>query len=134
MLADPLLREHLASASRPETTVATLAAAAGRSRPRTCARFTRVGGTRPSLFLRSARVRRAVELLGTGEADLTRIARESGFGSRQALCRAFRRELGVTPAAHWRTTHRRPFPRQAAENGREEEHPTSTPRGRLTPE
>jgi len=112
MLADPLLRENLAAASRPGTSVAALAAAAGRSRQRTRARFTRMGGMRPSLFLRRARVRRALELLGAGEADLTRVARESGFGSRQALCRAFRRELGITPAAHWRATHRRPFPRR----------------------
>jgi AraC-like DNA-binding protein len=112
MLADPLLREHVAAASKPETSVAALAAAAGRSRQRTRARFTRLGGVRPSLLLRRARIRRAVELLGTGEADLTRVARESGFGSRQALCRAFRRELGVSPAAHWRATHRRPFPRR----------------------
>jgi AraC-like DNA-binding protein len=112
MLGDPLLREQVAAASKPETSVAALAVAAGRSRQRTRARFTRLGGVRPSVLLRGARVRRAVELLGSGEADLSRVARESGFGSRQALCRAFRRELGVSPAAHWRATHRRPFPRR----------------------
>jgi len=127
MLADPLLREHLAAASKPETTVAALAAAAGRSRQRTCARFTRLGGTRPSLLLRAARLRCAVELLNAGETDLSRVARESGFGSRQALCRAFRRELGITPAAHWRSTHQRPFPRRKSRDGREEKDPSSTP-------
>jgi AraC-like DNA-binding protein len=111
MLADPLLREQLTAASNPGTSVGDLASAAGRSRQRTHARFTRFGATRPSLFLRGARVRRAVDLLEAGHADLTLTARESGFGSRQALCRAFRRELGVSPAAHWRATHRRAFPR-----------------------
>jgi len=111
MLSDPLLREPLALASNPGISVAALAAAAGRSRQRTRARFTRLGGVPPSLLLRRARVRRAVELLGAGVADLTRVATKSGFGSRQSLCRAFRRELGVSPATHWRATHRRPFPR-----------------------
>ena len=134
MLADPLLREHLAAAGKPETSVAALAAAAGRSRQRTRARFTRLGGVRPSLFLRRGRIRRAVELLGAGVADLTRVARESGFGSRQALCRAFRRELGVSPAAHWRATHRRPFPRRTPGNGREDEAPTGTPGEQLAPD
>jgi AraC-like DNA-binding protein len=124
MFADPLLRDHLIEATRPETRVSTLAAALGRSRQRTRARFTQLGGTPPSILLRRARVRRAVALLGAGEADLARVAHESGFGSRQALCRAFRRELGVTPAAHWRATHRRPFPRRALGDRREEEDPT----------
>ena len=111
MLADPVLREPLAEASRPATTVAGLAAAAGRSRQRTSARFTQLGGAHPSAFLRQARVRHAAELLRAGETDLDRIATASGYATRQGLCRAFRRELGVTPAAHWRAVHGRPFPR-----------------------
>lgn len=99
MLADPLLREHLAEVARPEATVSSLANALGRTRQRTRARFTQFGGTSPSALLRQARVRRAAELLRAGDTDLTPIARASGFGSRQALCRAFRRELGVSPAA-----------------------------------
>ena len=112
MLPDPLLGEQLARASRPGTTVASFANALGRSRQRTRARFAQFGGTRPSTFLCQARVRRAAELLGEGETDLARIAVATGFGSRQALCRAFRRELGVSPAALWRATHHRPFPRR----------------------
>ena len=111
MLADPVLREPLAEASRPKSTVAGFAAAAGRSRQRTCARFTQLGGALPSAFLRQARVRHAAQLLRAGESDLDRIATASGYASRQGLCRAFRREIGVTPAAHWRAVHGRPFPR-----------------------
>ena len=113
MLADPLLRDPLLEASKPEARVSSLAAALGRSRQRTRMRFTQLGGTSPSLLLRRARVRRAVGLLTAGEADLARVARDSGFGSRQALCRAFRHEMGTTPAAHWRAVHRCPFPRPA---------------------
>lgn len=113
MLADPLLRDPLLEASKPEARVSSLAAALGRSRQRTRMRFTQLGGTSPSVLLRRARIRRAVGLLTAGEADLVRVARESGFGSRQALCRAFRHEMGTTPAAHWRAVHRCPFPRPA---------------------
>jgi AraC-like DNA-binding protein len=113
MLADPLLREQLTEASRPESTVASFAHALTRSRQRTRARFTQFGGSSPSAFLRQARVRRAAELLRAGETDLAHVASACGFGSRQALSRAFRRELGVTPAAHWRSVHHRPFPRRS---------------------
>lgn len=113
MLADPLLREQLTEASRPGTTVTSFAHALSRSRQRTRARFTQFGGTPPSAFLRQARVRRAAELLRAGETDLARVAAACGFASRQALSRAFRRELGVTPAAHWRAVHHRPFPRRS---------------------
>ena len=112
MLADPLLREHLAEASRPSGSVSSLAQALGRSRQRSRARFTQFGGTSPSAFLRQARIRVAAELLRSGETDLARVATASGFGSQQALSRAFRRELGTSPAAHWRSVHRRPFPRR----------------------
>lgn len=112
MLADPLLREQLAAASRPGSTVSSFAHALTRSRQRTRARFTQFGGTTPSRFLSQSRVRRAAELLRAGESDLERIASACGFASKQTLCRAFRRELGMTPAAHWRATFRRPFPRR----------------------
>jgi AraC-like DNA-binding protein len=112
MLADPLLREHLAEATRPGATVNSLARALGRSRQRTRARVIQFGGTSPSSLIRQARVRGAAELLRAGETDLERIAEATGFSSRQALSRAFRRELGVTPAGHWRATHRMPFPRR----------------------
>ena len=35
----------------------------------------------------------------------------TGYRSRPSFCRAFKRELGVSPAAYWRRVHRRPFPR-----------------------
>ena len=120
MLADPLLREQLVEASRPSGSVASFARALGRSRQRTRARFTQFGGTSPSAFQRQARVRLAAELLRSGETDLVRVATTSGFGSQQALSRAFRRELGTSPAAHWRSVHHRPFPRRAGRTEQED--------------
>ena len=111
MLADPLLGAQLALTADPSTTVTGLASALGRSPQRIRARFKKLGGIPPSAFLRRGRVRRAAGLLVAGETDLARVAHESGFHSRQALCRAFRREMGDSPAAYWRALHGRPFPR-----------------------
>ncbi len=110
-LADPVLREHLHWAAHPKASVSSLATAAVRSTRRIRARFGRFAGVKPSTFLLDARLRRAAELLRQGETDLERIAALSGYGSRQALARAFRRQLGVSPTAYWRQAMRRPFPR-----------------------
>jgi AraC-like DNA-binding protein len=110
-LADPVLRDHLNWAAYPEASVSSLATAAVRSTRRIRARFEQFAGVKPSTFLRDARLRRAAELLSQGEAHLERIAALSGYGSRQALARAFRRRLGVSPTDYWRQENRRPFPR-----------------------
>jgi AraC-like DNA-binding protein len=112
LLADPVLSEHLGEACQPSGSVSSLARALGRTRQRTHARFKQFGATSPSAFLRHGRVRVAAELLRAGETDLARVAMSSGYGSQQALSRAFRREFGTSPAAHWRSLHRRPFPRR----------------------
>ena len=109
VLADPLLRDHIAAPAG--SSVSRLASAAFRSTRSIRARFTRIGGGRLSTFLRSARIRSAARLLREGEADLARIAALTGYGSRQALARAFRQQLGVSPTEYWRKSHRRPFPR-----------------------
>lgn len=110
-LADPVLRQHLAWTVDAAGRVGGLARSAGRSPRRLGARFLKFAGTRPSQFLRTARARRAALLLRDGETDLERVAALTGFGSRQALARAFRRELGISPTEYWRNVHRRPFPR-----------------------
>ena len=111
MVADPLVRERLVEAIRPGATVRSVARALGRSRQRTGRRVRGLTGASPSALLREARVRRAAELLRAGESDLAGIATRVGYGSPQALARAFRHQLGVSLTEHWRETHRRPFPR-----------------------
>ncbi|HZW90976.1 MAG TPA: helix-turn-helix domain-containing protein, partial [Myxococcaceae bacterium] len=109
--ADPLLRHHLHWTPDGQSSVNALAEAAHRSTRGIRARFGQLAGLRLSTFLRSMRARRAARLLRGGEADLERITALTGYGSRQALARAFRRELGVSPTEFWRKVHRRPFPR-----------------------
>lgn|GEM_PF-522226 len=113
-LADPVLREHLHLAPDPAVSVSVLARAAHRSPRRLRARFLRAAGARSAAFLRDARIRRAATLLRDGEHDLAKIAALTGYGSRQALARAFRRRFGVSPTEYWRQAQSRPFPRAQA--------------------
>lgn len=116
-LADPLIKGHVASAGPggpSSETVGSLADASGRSERRLRARFAQFAGSSPSELIRRSRARRAARLLRDGETDLGRIARLTGYRTRQAFCRAFKRELGVSPAAYWRSTNGRRFPRQPA--------------------
>jgi len=110
-LADPVLREHMHLAANPFASVSVLASASHRSTRRIRARFLQFSGSRPAVFVREARVWRAAALLRQGESDLEKIAALTGYGSRQALARAFRRRLGVSPTEYWRQVLSRPFPR-----------------------
>ena len=121
-LADPVLREHMHFAADPSASVSVLASAAHRSTRRIRARFLQFSGSRPAVFIREARVWRAAALLRQGESDLEKIAALIGYGSRQALARAFRRRLGVSPTEYWRQVLSRPFPRARRE-------PTCKPAG-----
>jgi AraC-like DNA-binding protein len=104
-LADPQVRASMAAIYRtplPAVTVAELASAGERSRRRFGQRFAQFAGLKAGTFVRRTRARRAAELLREGFTSLEHVARVSGFATRQALCRAFRRELGTTPATYWR--------------------------------
>jgi len=114
-LIDPLLQAPLqAAAEMParSVSVAALARAGERSRRRFGGRLRAIAGVRAGAFVRSLRLRHARDLLAGGSSSLDVIAREVGLSSRQVLCRSFRREFGLTPAAYWRRLHQRPFPRQ----------------------
>jgi AraC-like DNA-binding protein len=113
-LADSQVRASLSAAYRTPlgaVSVARLASEGERSRRRFGAQFARYTGLKAGTFLRQARARRAAQMLRDGVTSLEHVARASGFASRQALCRAFRRELGTTPATYWRRIHGRRFPR-----------------------
>lgn len=56
--------------------------------------------TTPHQHLLDLRLRRARELLATGDGDLGSVAVASGLGSAAALCRLFRREMGMTPGEY----------------------------------
>ncbi|TDW93441.1 AraC family transcriptional regulator with amidase-like domain [Kribbella pratensis] len=68
-------------------------------------------GTTPARYVEEVRLEYAKNLLETGDQPIEVVARRSGFGSPEALRRAFVRTVRVTPTAYragFRTTGARP--------------------------
>ena len=63
--------------------------------------FRRHYGRPPGQAIRTSRLNAARHLLQTTGDALASIAKETGFGSSDSLCRSFRRDLGTTPT-RWR--------------------------------
>ncbi|HVY39345.1 MAG TPA: AraC family transcriptional regulator [Polyangia bacterium] len=81
-------------------TLQTLAREAGTSRSVLAERFTRLVGMAPLQYLARWRIQLAANLLRTTSLGLAEIAERVGYGSEPALSRAFKRTLGVSPAAY----------------------------------
>jgi len=82
-------------------TVEELAGETGLSRSAFADRFARVMGEPPMRYLAKQRLRFAAQRLRTSHEPIARIAYDAGYESEAAFNRAFKRELGVPPAA-WR--------------------------------
>ena len=98
--ATPKLRTLIAEISADpcgDRTLPSLADRAGMTE-RTLSRvFQKETGTTPAAFVEMARVNRAKALLETSDWPLARIAERSGFGSQDALHRAFHKRVRATP-------------------------------------
>ncbi|HWB82229.1 MAG TPA: AraC family transcriptional regulator [Nannocystaceae bacterium] len=81
-------------------TLEELAREVGSSRSVLAERFAEYVGVPPMQYLAQWRMQLAATMLG-GPATLTKIAEDVGYGSEAALSRAFKKIVGVTPAA-WR--------------------------------
>ncbi|NIK61337.1 GlxA family transcriptional regulator [Kribbella shirazensis] len=57
-------------------------------------------GTTPARYVEQVRVEHAKNLLETGDQSIETIARQAGFGSPEALRRAFVRTVRITPTAY----------------------------------
>jgi transcriptional regulator GlxA family with amidase domain len=75
-----------------------LAARAGMSERTFVRRFHEYAGETPAAFVEMARIDCAKALLERSDWPLARIAERAGFGSLDALHRAFRKRLGATPS------------------------------------
>jgi AraC-like DNA-binding protein len=83
-----------------ELSVADLAARIGCSRFHLCRSFRQHTGLSLHAFREQSRLRRALEALEGGRADLTELALDLGYASHSHFSYAFRRQFGVTPGAY----------------------------------
>lgn len=83
------------------------------SRSALAERFTHLVGQPPMQYLARWRMQVAAGLLSTGSAGIAQVAGEVGYASEAAFSRAFKKLVGVPPAA-WRDRRR---PGQAAAGG-----------------
>jgi LacI family transcriptional regulator len=95
------IREHAAQ----RLSVPMVAQAVGGGRQRLERRFRRVLDRTVQEEIRRARVEAAKRLLRSTRADLTEIAKRSGFTNAALLSVAFKRELGVPPGVYRRRVH-----------------------------
>jgi AraC-like DNA-binding protein len=87
-----------------EMSIERVAAQAGWSQAHMSREFKQVVGVSAQSYLQKLRLRRAGDLLRTGTATLEQVARKSGFGTANYLCRMFRKYVGATPAEFRRRT------------------------------
>lgn len=87
-------------------TVANLAEKVGVSRAALARRFTTLVGEPPMAYLTAWRLNLAADLLREPHATVGAVARQVGYGSGFALSAAFKRERGISPAAHRATAIR----------------------------
>jgi AraC-like DNA-binding protein len=88
-------------------TVEELAGHVGLSRSALAERFTGLVGAPPMQYLTRWRLQLAADLLRSARRGVADVAAEVGYESEAAFNRAFKRELGTTPAA-WRRTPQPP--------------------------
>jgi AraC-like DNA-binding protein len=106
-LRDPVVGRALALLHRhPERrwTTEELAREVGLSRSALAQRFTRLVGEPPMRYLAATRLNAAARRLAESRDAVARIAFEAGYESEAAFHRAFKRQLGLAPAA-WRRQH-----------------------------
>jgi AraC-like DNA-binding protein len=105
-LRDPSVGKVLAMIhERPANswTLNELAHRAGMSRAPLAARFTHLIGHAPMRYLALWRMQIAARLLADRATKVAAVGREVGYGSEAAFSRAFKKIVGVSPAA-WRKT------------------------------
>lgn len=97
--AQAYLHDHVTSA----VSLAELAAEVGLSRYHLLRLFLEHTGQTPSRYLTRLRMQRARDLLEHGTADISAIAATCGYADASPFARAFRRDVGCSPAAYRRS-------------------------------
>lgn len=92
-------REYLARSVTRRVPLSELAAALSCSVFHLCRAFRQVQGTTLHAYQEDLRLRLALERIGGGGSDLTRVALDVGYSSHSHFTAAFRRHFGVTPSS-----------------------------------
>jgi AraC family transcriptional regulator len=92
------VRARLAARFRENVSLGELAADAGLSRFRLCHAFRAVTGLTMHGYRDSLRARAALDPLGAGCGDLTRLALDLGYSSHSHFSERFRKVFGLTPS------------------------------------
>jgi len=103
-LRDPIVARALATLHADPAhawSLAVLAKKVGASRSVLADRFTKLVGQPPMQYLTQRRMQAAVSMLG-GSVKVSEVAREVGYDSEAAFSRAFKKAMGVAPAAYAR--------------------------------
>ena len=101
--SDPHLGRALEAFHRApagDWSVASLARAAGQSRTRFAQTFTQKLGTTPMQYVTAWRIQLAREALATRGLSVAEAAGITGYASDSAFSRAFKKEVGLSPAAY----------------------------------
>jgi AraC-like DNA-binding protein len=93
-------------------TLEKLARDVGLSRSALAERFSHFVGDPPMQYLTRWRMQAAARLLADGQAKVSAVALQVGYDSEAAFSRAFKKTVGVPPAA-WRTRYATPPPASA---------------------
>jgi AraC-like DNA-binding protein len=80
-------------------TLDALASHAGLSRTSLAERFRKTMGNTPLNYLRTVRMQKAMEVLGSSERSLEQIAQEVGYQDAFSFSKVFKRTVGVAPRA-----------------------------------
>lgn len=108
------LRDHLTEElTRPE-----LAALVHLSPARFHALFLEAAGVAPMEYIKHLRLRKAQQLLRTGELAVSEVAAKSGYRDPFHFSRQFKAEFGVSPLAYRQSSHRW-FPSDAEQRARQ---------------
>lgn len=92
--------EHIEAHLAEPITVAELAGLSDLSTAYFARLFRQATGEAPHAFILSRRVARVQELLAGGDLDLATVAYRAGFSSHAHMTTAFKRKLGLSPAAY----------------------------------
>ena len=105
-LRDPRIATAIASINRqPEAKwdIRRLARQAAMSRAAFADRFKTLVGESPISYVTRCRMSRAIALLAGGELPVSQVAARVGYESEASFGRAFKRDVGVSPAAYRKT-------------------------------